>query len=255
MKNHIEFVLSVNCRFGKLIGERYNSDIYEKIKKQMKIEQPEEFELLEQLEFKYVTGPKSSSEEEDSNLEDEIECMIETGELLPLKTRGSERTTESEGNQKETNIAKNVLESINEKEPIKINPKKGDPVPMEIDTSYPQEVREKPPPTLYPKIITQSDGPSDCLSSSSEDEKEDIKHLSMTKKDEQYKRNVKRRKTSKTKEEMEVDQDDRKANLERMEKGKSNTKSMKGGGKAANDSQRNKKESGYSEEHISVCDP
>ncbi|KAG5894019.1 hypothetical protein JTB14_018124 [Gonioctena quinquepunctata] len=92
---------------------------------------------------------------------------------------------------------------------------------MEIDTSYPQEVREKPPPTLYPKIITQSDGPSDCLSSSSEDEKEDIKHLSMTKKDEQYKRNVKRRKTSKTKEEMEVDQDDRKANLERMEKGKS----------------------------------
>ncbi|KAG5861972.1 hypothetical protein JTB14_010051 [Gonioctena quinquepunctata] len=170
----------------------------------MKIEQPEEFELLEQLEFKYVTGPKSSSEEEDSNLEDEIECMIETGELLPLKTRGSERTTESEGNQKETNIAKNVLESINEKEPIKINPKKGDPVPMEIDTSYPQE----------------SDGPSDCLSSSSEDEKEDIKHLSMTKKDEQSKRNVKRRKTSKTKEEMEVDQDDRKANLERMEKRK-----------------------------------
>ncbi|KAG5894020.1 hypothetical protein JTB14_018125 [Gonioctena quinquepunctata] len=59
MKNHIEFVLSVNCRFGKLIGERYNSDIYEKIKKQMKIEQPEEFELLEQLEFKYVTGGKA----------------------------------------------------------------------------------------------------------------------------------------------------------------------------------------------------
>ncbi|KAG5882012.1 hypothetical protein JTB14_005569 [Gonioctena quinquepunctata] len=84
-------------------------------------------------------------------------------------------------------------------------------------------VREKAPPTLYPTIKTlmQSDGPSDCFSSSSEDEKEALKNLSMTKKDEQTKRNVKRRKTSKTKEEMEVDQDDRKAYLERMEKIKS----------------------------------
>ncbi|KAG5882263.1 hypothetical protein JTB14_014960 [Gonioctena quinquepunctata] len=65
MEKHIEFVLQAQCRFGILIGERYKSDIYEKIKKQMEIEQPEKFELLEQLENKYATGPKSSSDEED----------------------------------------------------------------------------------------------------------------------------------------------------------------------------------------------
>ncbi|KAG5869281.1 hypothetical protein JTB14_018656 [Gonioctena quinquepunctata] len=81
--------------------------------------------------------------------------------------------------------------------------------------------REKIPSSLYPVVIIQTDGPSDDYVSSSEDENSTLEDLSMVKKDRQYKRNVKRRKTSKTKEEIEVDQDDRKANLERIEKIKS----------------------------------
>ncbi|KAG5870832.1 hypothetical protein JTB14_033005 [Gonioctena quinquepunctata] len=77
---------------------------------------------------------------------------------------------------------------------------------------------------LYPKTIIQTDGPSDAdnlFSTSSEEE--DQSDLSMNKKNTQYVRNTKRRKTSKTKEELEIEQDDRRANLERAEAEKRKT--------------------------------
>ncbi|KAG5858300.1 hypothetical protein JTB14_021285 [Gonioctena quinquepunctata] len=61
---------------------------------------------------------------------------------------------------------------------------------------------------LYPKTITQTDGPSDAdnlFSTSSEEE--DQSDLSMKKKNTQYARNAKRRKTEKTHEESELDRD------------------------------------------------
>ncbi|KAG5883834.1 hypothetical protein JTB14_033755 [Gonioctena quinquepunctata] len=178
------------------------------------------------------------------------------GTITPSpKKPPSEHEGELPPNNKELLQAEEIHEELKEKTEIygKNKIKEGDLVPMEVDTSPPQEnnekfedeyfkhlsdisedeeyspinieqekfqekieeikkltanVGEKAPSTLYPKIIVQlgpvqSDGPSDCFSSSSEDEKEAIKHLSMAKKDEQSKRNIKRRKTSKTKEEME----------------------------------------------------
>ncbi|KAG5880745.1 hypothetical protein JTB14_025509 [Gonioctena quinquepunctata] len=98
-------------------------------------------------------------------------------------------------------------------------------------------------PCLYPVIniiknpavkklkitqISQTDGPtdtSDGYTSRSEDESD--RDLSMRKTNNQTKRNVKRRKTSRTKEEIEIDQEERKTMLERVEKENTKTAMQK----------------------------
>ncbi|KAG5883857.1 hypothetical protein JTB14_034827 [Gonioctena quinquepunctata] len=72
---------------------------------------------------------------------------------------------------------------------------------------------------LYPEVkVIQLDGPSDADNAfSPSSEEEELADLSMKKKNFQHKRNIKRRKTSRTKEELEIEQEDRKAYLERAE--------------------------------------
>ncbi|KAG5881666.1 hypothetical protein JTB14_010237 [Gonioctena quinquepunctata] len=81
--------------------------------------------------------------------------------------------------------------------------------------------RVKPPTRLHSKIINQFDGPTDTSDGyTSRSDDENNQDLSMSKKNKQIKRNAKRRKTSRTKEEIEIDQEERKEMLERMEEEK-----------------------------------
>ncbi|KAG5861126.1 hypothetical protein JTB14_015684 [Gonioctena quinquepunctata] len=77
---------------------------------------------------------------------------------------------------------------------------------------------KKAPAVLYANVITQTDGQSDHFSSS--EEEDNSQDLSMKKKETQIKRNIKRRKTSKSREEEKLDQDIRKDNLEKLEREK-----------------------------------
>ncbi|KAG5864851.1 hypothetical protein JTB14_036287 [Gonioctena quinquepunctata] len=75
---------------------------------------------------------------------------------------------------------------------------------------------EKAPAVIYANVIIQTDGPSEYSSSS--EEEVNPRDLSMEKKETQIKRNIKRRKTSKSIEEEKLDQDIRKDNLEKLER-------------------------------------
>ncbi|KAG5866425.1 hypothetical protein JTB14_013999 [Gonioctena quinquepunctata] len=73
---------------------------------------------------------------------------------------------------------------------------------------------------LYPKVIIQTDGPSGTDNILSPSSKEDLLDLSMRKKNIQHIRNIKRRKTEKTHEEIELD------NKDCQKAGKPDVKSM-----------------------------
>ncbi|KAG5858369.1 hypothetical protein JTB14_032947 [Gonioctena quinquepunctata] len=187
---------------------------------------------------------------------DDIEQMKKEYGPVTVAVRKSEQNAELEVIREETNSIKNVSESIKEKDPIKVNPEKEDFISMEVDQggeagSVPRiysmgaqpppsnlpldkehinveenkneqeklmksDKNKKAPAVIYANVIIQTDGPSEYTSSS--EEEVNLRDLSMEKKEIQIKRNIKRRKTSKSIEEEKLDQDIRKDNLEKLER-------------------------------------
>ncbi|KAG5882940.1 hypothetical protein JTB14_008902 [Gonioctena quinquepunctata] len=152
----------------------------------------------------------SENEEEIEQLSEEFRKTEKTlGQIAQQK--GSSEPMQIENVEIPQNITMKSKISIESPPPVRLLAK---PIIKHTDRDISDAQRN-----MYPEVrIIQLDGPTDADNAfSPSSEEEGLADLSMKKKNIQHKRNIKRRKTSRTKEELEIEQEDREANLERAE--------------------------------------
>ncbi|KAG5862438.1 hypothetical protein JTB14_022003 [Gonioctena quinquepunctata] len=198
-KNKDEYLSSDSILTEDYFRKRTKQD--QDIKNQSKNPRKEvNSEKFEDEYFMHLSN--SENEEEIEQLSEEFRKTEKTlGQIAQQK--GSSEPMQIENVEIPQNITMESKISIESPLPVRLLAK---PIIKHTDRDISDAQRN-----LYPEVrIIQLDGPSDADNAfSPSSEEEGLADLSMKKKNIQHKRNIKRRKTSRTKEEFEIEQEDR----------------------------------------------